>query len=268
MADSSDCHFENAVHRTHRRRGPRWAFVGLILILCELGCQSVLANSLQHRTDDQDPLSKTVDQSALSSEEDASPGRSGGPIEFLIRPFLEIPTYVKEKCADAFLTSEQLSEASSFALQNRESKAGPNVGEQRDSEDPKTGINSEADGSAKSKNDSVDVKIVSAKSDRVTPDPTDAMSSRLRAVRSMRIIIFIVGIMTAIGMAKLLLHLNQLSHGNYAGRLQVIGWLIITVIMIVALALAWNDDFWEPMTQVELTVYSGQQEWFAAEFLS
>lgn len=69
--------------------------------------------------------------------------------------------------------------------------------------------------------------------------------SQSRAMRSARFLLVAVGIVGIIGLLRLLLHFNHLSHGNYAGRLQFIGWVGSVLVLVLCLGVALNDGLWE-----------------------
>lgn len=69
--------------------------------------------------------------------------------------------------------------------------------------------------------------------------------SRGRAIRAIRLLIVAAGLISAIGLIRLLLHLNHLAHGNYAGRLQFLGWAGSVILLAASLGIALNEDVWD-----------------------
>lgn len=69
--------------------------------------------------------------------------------------------------------------------------------------------------------------------------------SRGRAIRAIRLLIVAFGLIAVIGLIRLLLHLNHVAHGNYAGRLQFLGWAGTVILLAASLGVALNEDLWD-----------------------
>lgn len=184
-------------------------------------------------------------------------------VDFFVRPLIEIPLYAGKqvmRSIRSFSTNEQVREAAELTdtVLNQKKSAGPpplqssSVGTS-DSANAATGApsaytpTSPPTGSLSTDSLAVDTQVSADHLEYLDANPSPRLASRHRAIRALRLIVFFSGLLLAMIVAKSMLQLNHLSHGSYAGRLQWFAWIAVTLILILAIALAWNESLWQPL---------------------
>jgi len=71
--------------------------------------------------------------------------------------------------------------------------------------------------------------------------------SRLRAVRAMKLVVFVVSVLTGMVVAISLIRINHLTHGRYMGRLLWIALLLIPSCLLVGAIVASQGHWWAEM---------------------
>lgn len=180
----------------------------------------------------------SVQEAAEDSRADSESVEPSSAVGMLLRPVFSVFQLVNDRAQSVAESADKLSD------EGRElAELVPDLPQLPTTNNPGTGEQATENGVPPAAPQAPETEALSNPL-TIVIDRSAPVASQLRAIRSVRLLVIALGVIAMVGLIRVLLHFNQLTHGSYTGRLQLLGWIGTFVLLAASLALSLNDSFW------------------------